>query len=136
MKNKLILCLISIVVMLMSFGCSNANSKNIDRALIFKMNSTTWEKENDTPILEIKDKKGLELFDNLINNANKIEGVLDIAAPSYIIEVNKENDVEVLFLNIDNESGMYLNKKDNHIGYNLNKNDVKVFFETYIKSLD
>ena len=89
MKKKLILFLLIFLTIPFYFGCekiyiSSDDIKLKDSVLVFRMNENSWDKDSKKVILEITDDEGIKLFNSLIDNATKVEGLLDMAPPSYI----------------------------------------------------
>ncbi|MDZ4957400.1 hypothetical protein GNF51_16835, partial [Clostridium perfringens] len=92
-KYILLLCsmflIVSQLVSCASIGKSlNEKNKSINKIFIFASAETIGKKLNDTPILVINDTDGIKLFSNLIDNAVKIDGILDMATPKYIAEIS------------------------------------------------
>ena len=122
------------------FGCENIykspdDIKLKDSVLVFRMNENSWNKDSKKAILEITDDEGIELFNNLIDNATKVEGVLDMAPPSYIAEItsskNYEGSIgaktETIIFELDAFGGLYCKKEDTHTWYTFRPNDVSNF---------
>ena len=93
---------------------------------------------NDVPILVIEDKEHRELFHNLIENAQQIEGILNIRKAPFFAEVQYGTHTisMCLYLNypvgdIVIYSGLYIDHKDSHTGYEFQADDVEAFLQAY-----
>ena len=140
MKKKLMLFFIIFLTIPFYFGCENIykspdDIKLKDSVLVFRMSEISWDKDSKKAILEITDDEGIELFNNLIDNATKVEGVLDMAPPSYIAEItsskNYEGSIgaktETIIFELDAFGGLYCKKEDTHTWYTFRTNDVSNF---------
>ncbi|MGL5752215.1 MAG: hypothetical protein ACRCXT_16900 [Paraclostridium sp.] len=121
-------------------GCKNVdNSPNVIKSkesiLIFRINEDSWDKDSKNPILKITDEEGIELFENLIDNATKVDGLLDMAPPSYIAEITSSKNyegyigakTETIIFELDAFGGLYCKNEDTHTWYTFNLNDVSNF---------
>lgn len=93
------------------------------------------EKLKDVPILVVKDKEKIKLFSNLIDKAIKIDGILDIETPRYIVEISYLDKEETIYFSIFNEnesySGMFVKKGKTEVGYKFRTQDIEEFIKEY-----
>ena len=137
MKKKLILFLLFILTIPFNFGCEKSpkDIKLKDSVSIFRMNEDTWQKDSKKTILEIKDDEGIKLFNNLIDNATKVEGIVNMAPPSYIAEIisskNYEGSIgaktETIIFELDAFGGLYCKEDYTNTWYTFRANDVSNF---------
>lgn len=137
MKKKFILALILILTIPFNLGCEKSPNdiKLKESVLVFRMNENSWDKDSNKAVLKIRDDEGINLFNNLIDNATKVEGVLDMAVPSYIAEItsskNYEGSIgaktESIIFELDAFGGLYCKKDDTNTWYTFKSNDVSNF---------
>ena len=102
MKKKLMLFFIIFLTIPFYFGCENIykspdDIKLKDSVLVFRMNENSWNKDSKKAILEITDDEGIELFNNLIDNATKVENYQTISTPnmSFVVGTNEPKEIPV-----------------------------------------
>ena len=140
MKKKFILFLLIFLTIPFYFGCekihkSQDDIKLKDSVLVFIMDENSWDKDSNKTILEITDKEGIELFNKLINNATKLEGLIDMAPPSYLAEITSSKNskgsigtkTETIIFELDDLGGLYCKNEDTHTWYKFKTNDVSNF---------
>lgn len=81
-------------------------------------------------VLSIDDNYGLTLFNNLIENATKMDDILD-EEPPYVVDINYDDKDETIYFYIEENSGMYTNAYGTHYGYTFKTDDVKAFMNEY-----
>lgn len=112
---------------------------SITKVAIFLSADDIGKKSSEIPILVIEDENGTKLFLNLIDNAIKMEGILNIVAPKYIGEISYPDRTETIYFNIDNTdekySGIFINKIQTETGYEFKEKDMKEFMIKYGGSL-
>jgi hypothetical protein len=116
-------------------------AENVDKVLIFKWDYSFEKSESKAPLVTIDDEDGLALFANMINNAQPINGALDVAAPPYIAQVYCQSSVAELSLYIgrpekgSSHGGMYINECHTERGYQITVKDATAFWDAYGGSL-
>ena len=118
-------------IMLFTHACF-ADTKNlyINRVSIWKTDEEYGTKLlND--VLGIDDTLGLILFNNLIENATKIDNISDVKESPYIVDINYDDKDETIYFYIEKDSGMYINTKDTNYSYTFKSEDVKIFMDEY-----
>lgn len=127
-------CLLLTITLLLS-GCQTGSlevrAKEIREIVLYKMNSFTEIVEESK--LYLKDKKTINLFNQILKKAIKLPGIVDIAAPSYGFEIGKKR--YFLWVNEDTKSGSLMDADDTHTLYRLSKETVPPLLEL-IKELE
>jgi uncharacterized lipoprotein YehR (DUF1307 family) len=144
--KKVIKILCCTIILLSIVGCGNKDNieKNdkeevkldMKKVSLYKSSDIMGTKESDTPFLVIENEDGLKLFSELIDNAKKMDGILDMTTPPYIAEVQYSDKNEVLYFNIHTSSGMFVNSKDTGTGYNFELEDIEAFINIYEEYFD
>ena len=82
-----------------------------------------FNKEINTPILSINDKKTLKEISTILKESKKMAGILNVASPNYILEIhssNKSMQTVCLWIGKDyvqGTKGMYMYKDNTDTGY-------------------
>lgn len=87
-------------IMLFAHACFIENNDlYINRVSIWKLDEEYVTRLlND--VLGIDDNKGLILFNNLIENAEIMDGILDVKEPPYVVDINYDDKDEPIYLYI------------------------------------
>jgi hypothetical protein len=83
-----------------------------------------FDKETNTPILFVTDKKTLKKITTIIKTADKINGILDVAAPDYILEIHGfGNSIKTIYLWLEEENinGMIMYINETSTGYSISE---------------
>jgi hypothetical protein len=118
-KSVYIVAFIVISIHLLAFFYFNNHYQKID---IFTAKG--FDKETNTPISSITDHGTLRLISTIIKTSPRIEGILDVAQPPYVLEVHTFTDgIKTIFLWLHKDSieGMFMYKNNTDIGYTISK---------------
>ncbi|OOE14432.1 hypothetical protein [Fictibacillus arsenicus] len=133
MKKSMIFLLITLILIT---GCSfldKNNEQKVGSALDKEMGLVSVKLSGGSQAIFKKDNE-LEAFQNAVNNAKKIEGILDVMKSNYefdLIFSNGEAQTKSYFLWLDptRRSGMIMDQEDTHTGYTLKSNDAEKLVE-------
>lgn len=136
--NRTLISFSVILLLILSlFGCNNEIAK-LDRKIIVGVTvSIIGNDFNDVkePHISYKDKNQLELqtFANAIMKAKKVQGIVDVAKPDYLLTITFEDKTTSnYYLWISTDNGSIMNKEDTHTIYTLPSNIIKEL-NKYIK---
>ncbi|MGP7817408.1 hypothetical protein [Niallia sp. 01092] len=125
--RKFSLFIITTLLILSLIGCNNDSTKLdgkvIESATITKIGEDT----NDTKLSQIsykqEDKVELQTFVNAINKAKKVSGIVNVAAPDYLLTIAfEDNEIFTYSLWLNSDSGSIMNDKDTNTLYTLPNN--------------
>lgn len=144
MKKFIIKALLLSFALCLFSGCSNNSDKknlnveDIKQIDFYLSEEGLIKKVNNTSIISITDEELIKEFHKMLDDAQKLNGILD-ATFNYIVEIKNENGVfETLYMNLEadiEESGLYVNSNDTSIGYEIDKEDLKELINTYRENL-
>lgn len=125
MKKHFLIIAVLILIPTFLLGCqSNAESaleyQNISRVGISE--STGFGKVNPEFFEIYQDEERLLLFTDLLKNASKEEGIVDMIAPQYDLEVSYEDDTSLgfhLWLGEKGEKSTLMQVDDTHTIYTV-----------------
>jgi hypothetical protein len=129
MKKSIIFLFITLILIT---GCSMLDKnkeQKVVSAIDKKMGLVSVKLSGESQAIFEKDNE-LEAFQNAVNNAKKIEGILDVVKSNYefdLIFSNGKAQTKSYFLWLDPkvQSGMIMNKEDTHTGYTLKSSDAE-----------
>lgn len=129
-KSVCIVVLATIIILVLVFLIYDFSSNNYQSSNIYQkidvFTAKGFDKETNTPILSITDKIKLKEISTIIKTSNKINGVLDVTAPNYILEMHSfTNDIETIYLWLDKDSikGMIMYKNKTETGYSISEDN-------------
>ncbi|WP_394188746.1 hypothetical protein [Paenisporosarcina quisquiliarum] len=120
MKRLSLLFIFIVFTLLLVSGCS---SKNIEKIDVYEMESFSNIKKDS--LTSFTDSKVVSNFVNAFENANKEQGIVDMADPEYKVEIGEES----YYLWISEEQGTIMNVNDTHTIYTLSKSSAKTINE-------
>ncbi|MCL2702947.1 MAG: M56 family metallopeptidase [Defluviitaleaceae bacterium] len=95
--------------------------------------------DDEVPLLVIEDNEGIELFYNLINNSQRLPGILNVTVSPYLAKIEYNSFVELIDLSlyfpvenrINGYGGMYISHSNSHTGYEFLTEDAEAFLNVY-----
>jgi hypothetical protein len=87
-----------------------------------------FNKEIDTPIASIGNKKTVKEISTIIRASEKMPGILNVASPNYILEIHSFNkSIQTIYLWIGKNSvqGMYMYKDNTESGYSMSESNTQ-----------
>lgn len=120
MKKLSLLFIFVVFNLLFVSGCSSENIEKID---VYEMESFSIIKKDS--LVSYTDSKVVSNFVNAFKNANKEQGIVDMADPEYKVEIGEES----YYLWISEEQGTIMNVNDTHTIYTLSKSSAKTINE-------
>lgn len=90
---------------------------------IYKTNG--FNKLVNTPIMTISDEDKLNEISTILNKSEKISGILNVAAPEFLLEIHSNKSIKTLYLWLgkDNMKGLYIFKSNTETGYCISTSD-------------
>lgn len=137
MKTKVIVLCLLIFILMQITGCKRSpleNTTNKNTTLETSTNVITDEermdiyiasqfnKSTEKPFVKITDKEILKEFSKILNESDRIQGILDVKAPDYVVDISKiDKETETIYLWVGEEGakGMYMNKDRTETGYSI-----------------
>ena len=136
MKRFTILGLILIFVSITMLGCQQQDNKDSNNKIdlkgqvkeinIFKSNE--FKKEDSDLIVSSSETDNTEIFEtvkNIISDAIKQDGVVDIEEPNYDLEIIYEDDsikeIYLWLMEVEGGKGSLMEVEDTHIVYNFSE---------------
>lgn len=107
-----------LVFILIIVGCSNG-TEEIESISIYKMKNFSTVQEDS--LITLTDSKVIDEFTKGFNNANKEQGIVNMADPEYKVELGGVT----YFLWITEEHGTIMDLNDTHTIYTLSKSSAK-----------
>lgn len=128
MKKAFLLFLLLVLV-----GCSQKenydvyewNPSNVDQVDVYEMKDS-WEKIDD-PLISFTDREVVDDFIKAIHKMKRLPGVVDVAAPDYLIDLNGKE----FYLWIHPESGSIMDPEDTNTLYRLEETSAKEIYEVF-----
>lgn len=110
----------------------NTITEKLD-TLNFYLSSEYFNKKiSDKPILQITNAEDISLFNNLINNGTKMDGIFDMLAPPLIAEFTRNGAIERIYLGFYYQDtkkgaleGFYLKESNTSECYTTKYEDIK-----------
>ena len=121
MKRKSV-CIVVFIIIIVSFSTYFYLNNNYQKIDIFTAKG--FDKETNTPISSITAKITLKEISNIIKTSNKINGILDVTTPKYVLEIHSfTNDIKTIYLWLDKDSiqGMIMYKNKTETGYSISE---------------
>lgn len=87
-----------------------------------------FNKEINTPIKSINDKKRLKEISTIMKKSKKLPGTLNVVAPEYILEIyalDKSMQTVYLWIGKNSVKGMYMYKDNTETGYSISETDTQ-----------
>ena len=87
-----------------------------------------FNKEINTPILSINEKSTLKEISTIIRKSEKMQGILNVAPPEYILQIHEFNkSIETIYLWLGKGSvkGMYMDKNNTNTGYSISETNTQ-----------
>jgi len=112
-----------IILSLSTYFYLNSSYQKID---VFTANG--FDKETNTPISSITDKKTMREISIIIKTSNKINGKVDVAPPNFVLEIHSFiNGIKTIYLWLDKDSikGMLMYKNKNGTGYSISEDNTQ-----------
>lgn len=125
MKRKPV-CIVVITIIILIFSTYVYLSNSYQKINVFTAKG--FDKETNTPILSITDKIKLIEISTIIKTTNKINGILDVAPPNYVLEIHSfTNGIKTIYLWLDKDSikGMIIYKNNTETGYSISQDNTQ-----------
>lgn len=131
--RRLSLFLIAISMFILILGCQSEKSISLNGKEATKVNLSEFKEfgtVNKNVLIEFTNDKDIEVFVNAIKDAEKINGILDVANADYDIHiVFKDNSTKDYHLWVSKDSGMIMDIENTNIGYSLTKKSANMIHE-------
>lgn len=121
MKKTIFLLFIIIVMAILVSACSSAQQS--ESISMTKMNKSEDAVRNST--VEISDSDEIDALKTAIRKANRLPGIVDVAAPDFTFEIGEDS----YYLWIQEDAGSIMNTNDTHTLYTLQKQNAKEVYE-------
>ena len=132
MKKRIILLALLIVISLSILGCNKDEIEDISINLVFDGEITEVSiskiKDSDATVSDfsgtLKDKEALKIFKNIILDATKEEGIINMSNPEFNIELTYEDDSKQefnLWLGKDGQKSSLMKTNDTHSIYTISE---------------
>jgi len=122
-KSVYLVLFVFIILSLSTYFYLNSSYQKID---VFTANG--FDKETNTPISSITDKKTMREISIIIKTSNKINGKVDVAPPNFVLEIHSFiNGIKTIYLWLDKDSikGMLMYKNKNGTGYSISEDNTQ-----------
>jgi hypothetical protein len=119
-------CIVVITIIILIFSTYVYLSNSYQKINVFTAKS--FDKETNTPILSITNKIKLIEISTIIKTTNKINGILDVAPPNYVLEIHSfTNGIKTIYLWLDKDSikGMIIYKNNTETGYSISQDNTQ-----------
>jgi hypothetical protein len=130
MKNKITWTIIIVVILTGLSGAVYVSLNSPDPVKAYVYQSENFTIKGSSPIFTFTDKNDLIVFDNSIKTAKKLNGILNVAAPEYIVRLSYSNNNTksiCLWLSEDTaHTTLYTDKNDTHTGYIISSKYTKL----------
>ena len=128
MKRKLLYTITFIIILsgfLTYLYIRNNNEKN-DYIRVDVFIAENFKKKELTPALSLTDRKIVDEISGIVKRADKMDGMLNVASPKYILEFHRDNnDIEAvnLWINKDSPQAMIAYRNETITGYTIYEKD-------------
>lgn len=133
--KRISVCIVSFIIIIFIFITYLYSNNSYQKVDIFI--AKDFDKETNTPILSITDKKTLRKITNIIKTSKKLRGILNVAAPNYVLEIHGfKNSSKAIYLWLDEDSikGMIMYINNTSTGYSISEENTEKLKEVILKN--
>jgi len=125
MKKK---SLYIILIFIIGFGISTYFYLNNRYQKIDIFTAIGFAKDGDKPNISITDRKTLLEISSIVKSSSKMDGVLNVVQPNYVLELDSfPNQIRTIYLwiNKNSNTGMYVYVNKTETGYSISEVNTK-----------